>query len=150
MPNGIYAKQLFIVRNYTEGEAIDVKVDLTANHNGFFVFSICPSTDDKVEVTQKCLDSHQLTVLNSNSTDKYLVPNPKPGVFTAKLKLPEGLTCKRCVFQWTYTVATRWGECPDGTHADGCGPQETFRACADVKISSNIVKNELDNEINEI
>lgn len=27
-----------------------------------------------------------------------------------------------------------WGNCPNGTGAVGCGPQEEFRACADVKI----------------
>lgn len=28
-----------------------------------------------------------------------------------------------------------WGECEDGTHAIGCGNQETFRSCADISIS---------------
>lgn len=28
-----------------------------------------------------------------------------------------------------------WGNCPNGTGAVGCGPQEEFRACADITIS---------------
>lgn len=29
-----------------------------------------------------------------------------------------------------------WGNCPNGTGAVGCGPQEEFRACADISITS--------------
>ncbi len=36
--------------------------------------------------------------------------------------------------QWTYTCGNNWGFCADGSGALGCGPQETFRACADVAI----------------
>lgn len=28
-----------------------------------------------------------------------------------------------------------WGNCPNGTGAVGCGPQEEFRACADISIA---------------
>ena len=37
--------------------------------------------------------------------------------------------------QWTYDTANSWGTCRNGTDAMGCGPQETFRACSDIKIS---------------
>ena len=30
-----------------------------------------------------------------------------------------------------------WGKCDDGSGAVGCGPQETFRDCADVEIVSH-------------
>ena len=30
-----------------------------------------------------------------------------------------------------------WGKCDDGSGAVGCGPQETFRGCADVEIVSH-------------
>ena len=36
--------------------------------------------------------------------------------------------------QWTYHTANSWGEDPDGRVCVGCGPQETFRACADIRI----------------
>ncbi len=32
-----------------------------------------------------------------------------------------------------------WGECEDGTSGMGCGPQEIFRNCADVQITTNTV-----------
>ena len=134
MPNGKYTKNLVISRTYREGSAIKAKVELTANHNGFFLFKLCPTKTDKKEVTQKCLNRFPLEVLNSVTSDKYVVPSKRAQMFTIELKLPKGLTCQRCVFQWTYICANNWGKCENGSSAVGCGPQETFRGCADVKI----------------
>lgn len=33
-----------------------------------------------------------------------------------------------------FPTGNNWGNCPNGTGAIGCGPQEEFRACADIKI----------------
>ena len=63
---------------------------------------------------------------------------PGPGsniVFRSFYKLPEGLTCDQCVLQWRYVAGNNWGNCPNGTGMVGCGPQEQFRGCADVKIT---------------
>jgi len=135
VPDGKYAKNLVITNTYRMGETIEVKVLLTANHNGFFVFKICPAVNDSLEVTQQCLDSNQLMVLNSKTTDRYTLPSTKAEEFAIKLKLPDGLTCNRCVLQWTYTGANNWGNCDDGSSDVGCGHQETFRNCADVRIA---------------
>lgn len=51
-----------------------------------------------------------------------------------KYKLPEGLECSHCVMQWRYIAGNNWGSCGNGTEAVGCGPQEEFRACADIAI----------------
>ncbi|RWS06298.1 uncharacterized protein B4U79_02654, partial [Dinothrombium tinctorium] len=134
LPNGIYAKNLVVTRSYDQNSVITAKVQLTANHNGHFVFKICPATSKRVEVTQKCLDSNVLEVLNSKDKRKYILPSPNPGTFEIRLRLPRDLTCERCVLQWTYTAANNWGTCEDGTGKVGCGPQETFRACADIRI----------------
>lgn len=45
-----------------------------------------------------------------------------------------GLECPNCVLQWRYVAGNNWGMCEDGTGAVGCGPQEEFRACADITI----------------
>jgi hypothetical protein len=37
-------------------------------------------------------------------------------------------------FQWTYYTGNTWGKCDNGTEGMGCGPQETFRNCADITI----------------
>lgn len=48
--------------------------------------------------------------------------------------LPKGLTCSQCVLQWRYIAGNNWGKCENGTEAVGCGPQEEFRACADIAV----------------
>merc|ERR1712088_388850 len=70
-----------------------------------------------------------------------------------KLKLPDELQCWQCIIQWTYVAGNNWGEGPQ--MADfvtaaclnspiggllGCGPQETFRGCADVCIGPRCPK----------
>lgn len=46
------------------------------------------------------------------------------------------LECANCVIQWRYIAANNWGMCSNGTGAMGCGPQEEFRACADIAIGT--------------
>ena len=45
-----------------------------------------------------------------------------------------GLECGNCLLQWIYVAGNNWGKCDDGTERVGCGPQEQFRACADISI----------------
>lgn len=42
--------------------------------------------------------------------------------------------CEHCVLQWKYVAGNNWGICSNGEGAVGCGPQEEFRACADIAI----------------
>lgn len=37
-------------------------------------------------------------------------------------------------------AGNNWGICADGTGALGCGPQEEFRACADVTVGMNTIE----------
>ncbi|XP_054159539.1 uncharacterized protein LOC128957752 [Oppia nitens] len=134
VPNGKYAKQLVITRTYRSGDTIDVKIQITTNHRGFFEFGLCPALSKTVEVSQQCLDKYRPRVLNSQTSDKYIVPTNRAETYRIRLKLPDGLVCDRCVFQWSYTAGNNWGVCANGTGAVGCGPQETFRGCADVRI----------------
>lgn len=55
-------------------------------------------------------------------------------VFETRYLLPPSLTCTQCILQWRYIAGNNWGTCENGTGAVGCGPQEEFRACADVEI----------------
>lgn len=36
--------------------------------------------------------------------------------------------------QWRYVAGNNWGMCKNGSGAVGCGPQEEFRACADINV----------------
>ncbi len=44
------------------------------------------------------------------------------------------MVCDQCILQWTYVAGNNWGDCVNGTSGLGCGPQEHFRSCADIKI----------------
>ncbi|XP_042903334.1 uncharacterized protein [Parasteatoda tepidariorum] len=131
---GLYGKGI-IVRNYMQGQVIKATIDLTANHLGYFEFRICPNNNAKKVVQQKCLDQYPLELADGSGT-KYYVDGAEMGLIDIYLRLPQGLTCSQCVLQWQYIGANNWGFCSDGTQTLGCGPQETFRSCADVSIES--------------
>uniref|UniRef100_A0ABD2XR82 Chitin-binding type-4 domain-containing protein n=1 Tax=Trichogramma kaykai TaxID=54128 RepID=A0ABD2XR82_9HYME len=127
---GKYGKGV-IVRRYRTGAVIPVRVELTANHMGYFEFRTCPMTYNNREVNQDCLDRYVLR--GENGTARYY-PGEGNRIFEAYYKLPDGLTCAQCVFQWRYVAGNNWGDCGNGQGAVGCGPQEEFRACADIAI----------------
>lgn len=117
-----------IVRRYAPKDPITIKVELTANHNGYFQFRVC----DDPKPTQECLDKNVLQIDGRDGTKFY----PKDGnkVYEMKYRLPEEFECAHCVLQWRYIAGNNWGTCENGTGAVGCGPQEEFRACADIAI----------------
>lgn len=124
-----------VVRKYGVGATINIRVELTANHNGYFEFRICP---DYKTTTQECLDQNILKLAKPQSGMEHLqyryFPTEGNKIYEMKYKLPKQ-TCKHCVLQWKYIAGNNWGNCPNGTGAVGCGPQEEFRACADITIS---------------
>ncbi|XP_076181127.1 uncharacterized protein LOC143153609 isoform X1 [Ptiloglossa arizonensis] len=124
-----------IVRKYRTGSVIPVRVELTANHHGYFEFRTCSMTYKDKEVDQDCLDKHLLRA--ENGSIRYY-PGPGNKIFEAFYKLPDDLTCAQCVFQWRYTAGNNWGDCGNGTGAVGCGPQEEFRSCADITIGDDV------------
>lgn len=131
---------------------MDAKVQLTTNHRGFFTFKLCPATSNLHEVTQDCLDRHVLSLSQSHGeVSNYAVNTPRSGIFDVRLKLPDNLSCDRCVLQWTYTAGNNWGRCADGkTSQVGCGPQETFRGCSDIKILPAAVRSPEADGVDEI
>ncbi|XP_013167702.1 PREDICTED: uncharacterized protein LOC106117803 [Papilio xuthus] len=118
-----------IVRRYAPRDTILIKVELTASHMGYFEFRVC---EEPKTTTQECLDRHVLKLGDRNSTKYY----PKEGnkIYEMKYHLPEDIECSHCVLQWKYIAGNNWGTCEDGSGAVGCGPQEEFRACADIAI----------------
>ncbi|CAG5117041.1 unnamed protein product [Candidula unifasciata] len=123
-----------IVRSYEVGQVIDIVIDLTANHKGFFEFHICPSDDPFGKVTEDCLARYPL-VEETKGTVKYPVPDiGYSGKIAMKFRLPAGIRCRACMLQWKYTAGNSWGANPDGTGCIGCGNQEQFYGCADVAI----------------
>lgn len=137
------------------GSVINIRVELTASHSGYFQFSICP---DFKNASQDCLDRHVLKMARRPDATKYY-PTEGNKVYEMKYRLPK-TPCPHCVLQWRYIsgesrkqplvfdcrllfcVGNNWGNCPNGTGAIGCGPQEEFRACADITIAGRGVPTE--------
>ena len=97
---GKYASGI-ITRRYESGQIIDLAVDITANHVGYFEFRICPNDNFKKPVTQKCLDKHPIFVVGSKD-GRYHVGGHQNGIVLFKGRLPKGLICSQCVIQWRY------------------------------------------------
>lgn len=117
-----------------------IRIELTANHRGYFEFRLCPNNAVKQVASQVCLDKYVLQRVKTRDTDEMFhetrfYPGTENKVYEMRYSLPEGLTCSQCVLQWKYIAGNNWGKCENGTEAVGCGPQEEFRACADILVS---------------
>lgn len=125
-----------VSRTYVSGQQVQLEVELTAYHAGYFEFRLCPLNTEARPVPQACLDRW---LLSSEEGQRYR-PAPPPagqGVYRVPVQLPPGLTCQLCVLQWRYTAANSWGDCGNETGAVGCGPQEEFRACSDIRVEDS-------------
>jgi len=49
-----------IARKYKRDEVVKVRIELTANHMGYFEFRLCPNNDRKKPASQACLDENLL------------------------------------------------------------------------------------------
>ncbi|XP_060075035.1 uncharacterized protein LOC132554743 [Ylistrum balloti] len=130
---GRYAQGI-IGRHYTSGQTIDINVEITANHLGYFEFRLCPNNNVNKAATQECLDQHLLRLENADGTRYYL--GGKRGAVNLRAILPQGLTCSQCVLQWRWNTGNSYGYAPNGTYCIGCGLQEMFLGCSDIAISA--------------
>merc|ERR1719499_2650541 len=131
-PHGLYATGI-ITKTYRQGSIIPVVLDITANHQGHFSFKLCPNNDIWQDPTQDCFDRHVLRTGRDGSFS-HPVTDYVTGLRLVYVHLPRKLSCEQCILQWTYTAGNNWGVCANGTGDLGCGPQETFRACSDIRI----------------
>ncbi|XP_023217686.1 uncharacterized protein LOC111620077 [Centruroides sculpturatus] len=129
---GMFATDI-IARTYQPGQVIDVIVDIVANHEGYFEFSLCPRGEDRFLETEECFEDNILELSDFSGT-RYYVPHNNTGLFFMQVKLPKDVTCMNCVFRWHWHSGNNWGICDDGTMRKGCGPQENYRNCADIRI----------------
>ncbi|XP_068681915.1 uncharacterized protein [Montipora foliosa] len=121
-----------ITKVYTEGQEIEVLVDVTSNHNGGFTFRVGDIGDPPI--TQEKL-KHVLK--QPNGATEWKINSKFNTVFKIRLQLPKGLTCDHCVLQWWWRVANSWGCDGPGNCGIGKGEQETFVNCADIRITKS-------------
>ena len=132
---GTYGKGV-IVQSYRTGTDMEIGIELTANHRGYFEFRVCPLNNQLTPETDQCFDRYVLQRSDGQGARYY--PSQGSGIiFRPKYKLPEGLQCTRCVLQWRYVAGNNWGTCSNGTGSVGCGTQEEFRSCSDIRISKS-------------
>lgn len=131
-PHGIYATGI-IGKTYRQGSIIPVVVEITANHQGHFTFKLCPNDDIWQDPGQDCFDRYQLGTGKAGAA-VYPVTDYQTGLRLVYVHLPRDVVCQQCILQWTYTAGNNWGRCSNGTGTLGCGPQETFRSCSDIRI----------------
>lgn len=121
------------------GQRVTVEIELTTNHQGNMILKLCPINDKNKVTTDECFDKYPLYLAHDNSSYTYTIPEdtPKVAVIKYDIVLPPGVICQQCVVQWSYYTGNTWGKCDNGTEGMGCGPQETFRNCADITIYSS-------------
>ncbi|XP_071453536.1 uncharacterized protein [Hetaerina americana] len=94
----------FIAHSYKQGQLINVKINITQNHMGYFEYRLCPmdGVDGLPEkpAPQECLDKYLLKLEDGNT--KWMLPSNASQVFEMKVQLPPTLKCKSCVMQWTW------------------------------------------------
>ncbi len=134
-PHGRYANGI-LVREYDAGEIIDISVDVTSNHKGHFVFKLCSNNDVHQDPDQECFDKNPPLRVYPTGEDNFMLPDYESRTFDLKIELPQDLDCEQCILQWTYVTGNSWGIGEDGKGCVGCGPQENFRSCADIKVAS--------------
>lgn len=123
-----------IAKTYSMGQVIDITLDVTADHKGWFEFRLCPNNNPAKVITHDCLNQNVLPIIGSGT--RYTNPGGV-GMKRLQVKLPDGLQCTQCVLQWKWHAGNNYGINPDGRGCVGCGSQEEFYGCADIAISSN-------------
>ena len=132
-PYGKYANGI-IVETYHSGEIIPVSIQITANHKGKFYFHLCPNDNIHQDPTEDCFETTPLSIYPSGES-AYVLPDQMSRTYTFQLKLPKDLTCQQCILRWTYRTGNHWGyENGNPKGCLGCGPQEFFKACSDIRI----------------
>jgi len=117
-----------IQATYSVGQIINVEIQLTAHHEGHFVFKLCPISDTATIPTQECFDQYPLQFvsdelyganLDINYPERvYVAPfdihnkvySTKDNfsnamVFQYKLKLPDDLIGELVLLQWYYVAS---------------------------------------------
>ncbi|RLN89377.1 hypothetical protein DYB28_010527, partial [Aphanomyces astaci] len=116
---------------YAPGSTMDLQVQITANHKGYFEFGLCKlnSLDDKE--TEDCFK----TLVQPNGEKDWQLPAGAK-TFNMQYTLPDGVSCdgdSHCVLRWHYVG---WNN-PDV----GIDGQEQFWNCADIYVSNTCGSN---------
>lgn len=105
-PGGLYATGI-ITKTYKQGSFIPVIVDITANHQGYFIFKICANNDIFQDPRQRCFDDSPLWVGGGDpkhNYTRYPITDYETGLRMVYVRLPMNVICEQCILQWTYVA----------------------------------------------
>jgi len=140
---GTYGSHGIIPRTYSSGSLIDIEIQITAHHQGFFQFKICKMEKNMIMEDEACFDNSDSIVYFADGSSQYSITNLFPTLpnqsgywYDMQIRLPNDLECDHCVLQWRYHTGNSWGTDADGNSGIGLGLQEEFYGCADIEIIS--------------
>ena len=122
------------------GSLVDVEVQITAQHQGFFQFKLCELGENMATKDEDCFDRDDSIVPFADGSIKYSITDVFPESSSSRnsgfwypmqIKLPDQFECDHCVLQWRYQ-----GGADENSTGLGFGYQEEFYGCADIKITS--------------
>ncbi|RHZ08863.1 hypothetical protein DYB26_006835 [Aphanomyces astaci] len=116
---------------YAPGSTMDLQVQITANHKGYFEFGLCKLNSLNDKETEECFK----TLVQPNGEKHWKLPTGAK-TFNMQYMLPDGMSCdgdSHCVLRWHYVG---WNN-PD---ADING-QEHYWNCADIYVSNTCGSN---------
>lgn len=93
-----------ITKQYRVGSVINVTIELTTNHKGYFEFRLCPQNDPYTPITEACLDRHVLNIMGYGK--RFMLYDEKTVMVDLQLMLPPGLKCSQCVLQWKWRAGS--------------------------------------------
>ncbi|XP_066941208.1 uncharacterized protein [Macrobrachium rosenbergii] len=99
---------------------------------GYYEFRLCENNDPNARDSQSCLDEHLLEMADGSGT-RYALRGGFRGRHTVQVQLPPEIRCSHCVLQ-TWVARNNTDSCPDSIGENGCGLQQFFVNCADVRI----------------
>jgi hypothetical protein len=74
-------------------QVIEIGIELTVNHLGYFLFHLCPLPEVLSLEEEECFEKYPLP-LADGSGYKYQVPSNDTGYYNTTVRLPAGLKCR--------------------------------------------------------
>ena len=82
-------------------------MDITANHQGYFIFKLCANNDIFQDPQQNCFDANPLWVGGGDpryNQTRYPIHDYETGLRMVYVRLPLEITCDQCILQWSYVA----------------------------------------------
>merc|ERR1719289_106097 len=73
-----------IVANYLQGSWIDIAIEVTTNHLGFFEFRLCPNNDVTQDPEQDCFDQYLLQT--DSGSERFPVTDWRRGFWNSSIR----------------------------------------------------------------